>query len=480
MLKILLCWIAVALCANDNFCSIVKTVHELSLDGKILPYTAVTGKFPMDSPSGDEDPPEIFFIAYFKEHEHHRPITFVFPGGPGSSCGPQAISSFGPHRILTPAEGKTLLPPYRIIDNPETILLWTDLVFIDPLGTGLSTTQHNSEAVAKFFNVEADIRSLSDFIRTFIAYFNRWNSPKYLAGCSYGTTRCCGLAEDLTRHDFSISGLILLGSAVDYSTLLDQHNRTLPSALLIPTFAATAWYHGLLWPDKSLEEVVAYAREFMYTAYIPHLLQPQKNTPEETIAFYREVASLIGLPFDTIRRYQARFDEFLYTTEFFAHDRKVLGGLDTRYVGDLTTVQRKNLSDDPSYNDMQGLHCAFNDYLHNALKTNNPFDRYIPFSSSAFLLWNYQTRDSIEWPELVQRVRRTLVLNPEMQVFVGSGYYDCRTPFAATEFCFSHLNLPSSYDRNFQFEYYEAGHGFIFDLHSLKKLHGDLGRFFHK
>lgn len=479
-MRYFLLFFATFLYGNEEFLNLVETSHELILqDPEVaIPYKAITGKFPVASPASEKDHPEIFFIAYFKKEEKNRPITFIFPGGPGGSSGPEAICTFGPRRIVLPEEGKTLLPPYRLINNPETILPWTDLVFVDPVGTGFSTEGDDPETLRNLLSVDGDIVCLGDFIRSFIAYFNRWNSPKYLSGSSYGTTRCCGLAHYLMYHDFSIHGIILLGAAVDYSTLLNQHNRTLPDSLLLPTFAATAWYHGRLWPERTLDEIVDYARLFSFNRYIPAALQPHRLSPEEQETLYQDIATLIGLPVETVRRYQGRFDEFLYTTEFFGPERKVIGGLDTRYIGDLGSIQRRDCSDDPSYNDMQGLYCAFNEYLHNELETSKPFDRYVPFSWPCNFQWNYNTYDSIDWPEMMQRVRRTLIQNPEMKIFIGSGYYDCRTPFAATEYCFDHLNLPPAYKNNLQFAYYNGGHGFIFDHNCLKKLKADLEIFY--
>lgn len=471
---------AISLNADEDFINLVESSHTFCLEDpdSSFGYTAITGKFPVDCLDTDKTPPGIFFIAYFKDGEENRPITFVFPGGPGGSCGPEAICTFGPRRLLTPDEGKSLLPPYRIIDNPETLLVWTDLVFVDPVGTGLSTFGEDENAVRDLLGIEGDIIALGDFVHTFIAFFNRWDSPKYLSGTSYGTVRCSGIAHYLTVHDFSLHGLILLGSALDYSTLIGQHNRSLPDSLMLPTFAASAWYHGRLWPEKSLDEVIEYARRFTFDSYIPALLQPNGMGKEEQSSFYRELSELTGLDLETVCRYQGRFDEFLYTTEFFGKERKVIGGLDTRYIGDLSSVRRKNSYDDPSYRDMQGLHCAFNSYLRNELETARPFEPYVAFSSPAFKSWNYCTHDSIELPDLVQRVRKTLIRNPEMRIFVGSGYYDCRTPFAATEYCFDHIDLPPSYRDNFLFEYYEAGHGFVFDHACLKKLKKDLRRLY--
>jgi carboxypeptidase C (cathepsin A) len=206
------------------------------------------------------------------------------------------------------------------------------------------------------------------------------------------------------------------------------------------------------------------------------MLEPTRLSFPEQTAFYNQLAETIGLPIETVHRYCGRFDEQLYTTEFMASERKLIGGLDTRYIGDLVGIERYYF-EDPSYKDMQGILCAFNDYLQKELNLNKPFTPYCSFANQP---WNFSSYDSISWPDVLQRVRRTLIQNPQMKIFSGSGYYDCRTPFAATEYCFEHLELPPSYKKNLQFEYYEGGHGFIFDYPCLQKLHKDLVIFYER
>jgi carboxypeptidase C (cathepsin A) len=290
--------------------------------------------------------------------------------------------------------------------------------------------------------------------------------------------RCCGLAEYLAAQSLGLHGIILLGSAIDFSTLEGDRKDILPDSLLIPTFAATAWYHGRLWPEGTIEQVTDYARRFLYEEYLPFMIQPTRLGQREQNAFYSKLSELIGLKSETVRRYLGRFDEILFTTEFMGLERKVIGGLDTRYVGDLSSLRRVYMEDDPSYKDMLGISCAFNAYLQKELDTFRPFEKYALFTNRHF--WNFNTYDSTCWPEVFQRLRRTLVWNPSMKIFSGSGYYDCRTPFAATEYCFQHLELPASYLRSFQFEYYEGGHGFVFDLPCLKKLKKDLIAFYER
>lgn len=459
---------------------LTRTSHVYNSDGRSLHYTAITGELPIADKEEGVLLAQLFFIAYVVEDDPDRPITFVFPGGPGGSSEAEVMCTIGPRRLITPQEGKPLLPPYKIIDNPESLLSWTDLVFIDPVTTGYSKFAQDLEEEDKdqFFTLEGDIASLGDFIQTFISYFQKWNCPKYLAGISYGTLRCCGVAEYLGSYGVGLNGIVLLGSALDYSTLEGQRNLPLPDALLIPTFAATAWYHGRFWPEATIEQVVDYARRFAYDEYTPFMLQPTRLSPLEQNAFYAKLSELTGLKEKTVRRYLGRFNEELYTTEFMAEERKVIGGLDTRYIGDISTIQRCLIDEDPSYKDMIGIPCAFNAYLQEELETNRPFEKYATFMARRY--WNFWTSDSICLPDILQRLRRTLVWNPAMKVFSGSGYFDCRTPFAATEFCFDHLDLSSSYRQNFDFEYYEAGHGFVFHLPSLQKLKKDLVKFYER
>lgn len=450
------------------------TNHTIELENGPLSYTALTGMCPIYM--GDENQADLFFISYTKNSDEVRPLTFVFPGGPGGAGTIEAILTVGPRRLLTADEGRTILPPYPLIDNPQTLLEYTDLVFVDPVNCGFSKAGEEAD-LDYFFSVEGDIETLGEFVRAYIDMSHRWNSPIYLSGGSYGTLRCCGLSANLLQYGIAVKGVILDGCAFEWSTIQSQHDKAMPDWLLIPTFAATAWYHDRLWPEKSLEEVVDYARRFAYDEYAPYMLQPSRLSYVEKTALEKQLAELIGLPVDTVKRYNSRLNETIYTAEFFGPDRKVLGGLDSRYFGDASTID-PNHSHDPSYLDSIGSKPAFNHYLQSELDTHFPFKKYISFSIDAIHSWNFGTYDSFGEPSFLQRLRHVLVINPLMKVFVGSGYYDCRTPFAATEYSFDHLDLPESYKKNIQFEYYEAGHGFIFDYPSLKKWKQDLTKFY--
>jgi carboxypeptidase C (cathepsin A) len=242
--------------------------------------------------------------------------------------------------------------------------------------------------------------------------------------------------------------------------------------LVLPTFAATAWYHGRFWPEKPLSEVVDYARRFAYDDYAPAMAQPNRMDRYTKERFFKELAELTGLPETTIRKYNGRINEEIFTTEFFSPERKILGGLDTRYVGDQSSIKRWSTEEDPSYREeLRGLMPTFIHYLQTELEGGCGHLSYVPFSRQP---WFFNVMDLMEW------LRRALVINPDLQVFSANGYYDCRTPFLAAEYCIDHLDLPESYANNIEFKYYEAGHGLIFDADALQQLQTDLVGFYAK
>lgn len=467
---------------NDVEETLVRTSHEIDIPSGKLRYSAITGTLPQYTDTG-ETAGELFFTAYLKEeHDPNRPITFIFNGGPGGSSLSMHIAGFGPRRLLYPEEGQGTLPPFEIVDNQETLLDLTDIILVDPIGTGYSRAE--DPAYKDFYySVEGDILSFAEFIRVFCVHFDRWNSPKYLIGASYGTCRACGLAEALIgTSGIYLNGVALLGSVLDLNNEFFQRDNFMPECLLLPTYAATAWYHGRSKQDLPLKEVVEYARRFALDDYAPAMSQPTRLSQSQREAFYQELADLIGLPLDTIRRYRGRIPEHIYVSEFKAAERKLIGGIDSRYEGDISALVGE-YNEDPSYRNFRpAFFPAFMQYMQTELDTSSLASKYKGFSSEAFYRWDWWTYDTFTniptRPNFLQRLRRTLVAHPAMKVFVGSGYYDIRTPFMTAEYSIDHLELPESYRKNFQFEYYEAGHGFIFDLPSLQKMRQDLRRFY--
>jgi carboxypeptidase C (cathepsin A) len=230
--------------------------------------------------------------------------------------------------------------------------------------------------------------------------------------------------------------------------------------------------------EKTLKEVVEFARRFMNERYAPVMFQPSRLNGAEINTYYQDLANLIGLPLDSIRRYGSRIDEMTYVTEFMASERKNIGAMDSRYSGDISTINRE-LYEDPSYRDLApAFYPSYMNYLQTDLNLRIRSAAYEDFSIEALHSWDWGTYDSPGLPNFLQRLRRTIISNPTMNIFIGSGYYDLRTPFSAMEYSIDHLDLPSNYRKNFQIEYYEAGHGFIFDRDCLRKFNRDVKRFY--
>ncbi len=456
---------------------VTETEHSITLsNGTLLSYTALTGVLPQFYQ--EKKVGEIFFTAYVKETEDaNRPVTFIFGGGPGGSSISMHIGGIGPRRLLLPEEGQKSLPPYKMIDNAETLLRESDLVFIDPMGTGYSRA--DKEWYKNLcYGVEGDLNSFVEFIRVFCIHYNKWNSPKYLMGSSYGTARSCGLAERLAWEGIHLNGIMMLGCVLDFSTIYGDRDQALSDCLLIPTLAATAWYYDRTMGDKTLEEVVEYGRRFIAEESAPILFQPSRLDAFQQKEYFQGLADLIGLPLDTVRRYAGRINECIYTREFLAAERKVIGGLDSRFAGDVSSINGFP-PEDPSYRNFRpAIYPAYMNYLQKDLDLQMKSLTYHKFSNEAFDFWDWRTYDAFGLPNFLQRLRRTLIANPSMKVFIGSGYYDLRTPFSAAEYSMSHLDLPGSYRDNFQLEYYEAGHAFIFDSPSLSKFTKDVRKFY--
>jgi carboxypeptidase C (cathepsin A) len=423
------------------------TTHSLQLENETIPYTATVA-------TGD-----VSYISYIKQTTENRPITFAFNGGPGSSSVWLHMGTLGPRRLVSPEEGQKVAPPYKIVDNMETILDLTDLVFIDPSGTGFSHTDTTA------YSVKGDIESVGNFIREYLTKNKRWNSPKYIAGESYGAIRASGLADHLQdKFGIYLNGLVLISAAIDYQTFVFDQDNALPYFLYLPTYVTTAWYHDRYRPEASLEEVAQEAREFVYQTYASWLLCPKCHEKE---AIYKRLTEMTGLNSETIEQCRGRISDSLFQYSLLLNERKLTGSFDSRITGYYDTVHR-----DPSRSNIEGImSAALHDYLHKELEFPNS---YTIFSDTVHQQWKFNHN---EWgyPNLMSDLRRALISNPSMKIFVGCGYFDLATPFATAEYCFDHLNIP---DASVQMEYYEGGHMYYLNPSARVKFKQDLIRFY--
>ncbi len=377
---------------------------------------------------------QLFYTAYTKD-EPNRPITFCFNGGPGSSSLWLHLYALGPQRMAHPHELVSTAAPYHWVENKNSIFDLTDLVFIDPIGTGYSRTAEGVDP-AQFWRVDEDIECFADFIHNYLSLHQRWLCPKFLAGESYGTTRAAGLAAALQEErGIFLNGLILISPCIDFSSIdlsiFEMGNDSFsPPALLLPSLAATAWHWGLLSHDRSLYETVAEAREFAETDYLCALLQGAEGASE----ICEKVAHFSGLPYALVHALQGRIPLDFYRRALLSPKQCILNVHDSRLVGPPTTL---------------GAAVATgNAYFHQRAP-------YIDFSDQAAAHWKWP---SFQTPNFLAPLRRGLLLNPDLHLFVGCGYFDLVTPFAAAEASFKQLKLPL--ENRLEYHLYEAGHAF--------------------
>lgn len=454
------------------------TEHSITIDGEPLNYTANAGSLDIYDKEG-KVVGKIFFTAYLKTGDEDRPITFAFNGGPGSSSVWLHMGALGPKRILNCEEGQMATPPYSWTTNNESILDVTDLVFIDPIGTGFSRTEATSDK--QFYEVRKDIESIGEFIRDFITIFDRWDSPKYLAGESYGTTRAAGLSQYLHESlGIYLNGIVFISCAIDFQTLIFSQGNYLPNVLFVPTFTAAAWYHEKLQNNgsKSLEKTLEESKEFAYNELLPALYLGNLLSEKEQKQVINKLSFYTGIPVKTLQQYYPNFTDDLFIHELLKEDRLYLGRFDSRYTAPMNNLTRQKTSSDPSAFAVEGIFTgAFNAYLREELGLTEKYLPYEILNLSANSDWVY-TQYSINTLNTMDALRWSMCINPDMQIFVGSGFYDLATPFAATDYTFLHLNLSDSYQDNIMMRYYEGGHMFYLTPSNHKQFKQDLLEFY--
>jgi len=457
------------------------TQHTVTIAGEEVAYTATAGTIQLTN-RDDEPQASVFFIAYTRdniEDASKRPGMFCFNGGPGSSSVWLHMGCFGPRRVAFDEVGHTVGPPYELHDNPHSILDTTDLVFIDPVSTGFSRTEGDTNA-SQYHSVSGDIRSVGEFIRLWITKNDRWRSPKLLAGESYGTTRAAGLSSYLQGEGIAVSGAILVSAVLDFQTLRFGESNDLPYILYLPTYTALARYHGKLGDDLAerelpelLDEVEAWSRQ----VYGPALMQGRELPADERAALVTQLAAYTGLNEDVIDRSNLRVPQYRFGDALLSDERNIIGRFDGRIVGpDLDRATDRSGTSDPSYYRVApGFTASFNDYVRGELGYETD-DNY---EILAGLNWNFDiARNS--YPNISGDLRRAMTENPGLNVFVAAGYYDLATPYHAAEYTLNHaITHPHAVDR-LTIGYYESGHMVFTHGESLEKLRADLLPFFER
>jgi carboxypeptidase C (cathepsin A) len=398
---------------------------------------------------------EVFLTSYTLDGADpaQRPVTFAFNGGPGSSSVWLHLGILGPRRVVMGDVGALAPPPYSIVDNPESLLAHSDLVFIDPVSTGYSRAL-KGESPGDYHGFGADLESVGEIIRLWTSRNSRWLSPKFLAGESYGTLRAAGLTEHLqTRHGMYLNGIMLISSVLDFGTVDFAEGNDLPYVLFLPTYAAIAHYHGLH-GARPLADVLAEAESFASGDDLLALERGFRLTNRESIV--DRVAALTGLSADYVDRVNLRIEHVRFFTELLRSQRKIVGRLDSRFVGPDNDYGREHFSEDPSYSAILGpFTAALNHYVRAELNYAN--DLPYEILTGNVHPWSYKEFENAS-VTVANRLAAAMRANQNLKVHVASGYHDGATPYYAAEHVLAHLAIPAELRTNIETHYYPAGH----------------------
>ena len=458
----------------------VITHHQLSLNGKTMAYTATAGRLPIKRGDGKIEA-EMFFVAYTLDGQDasKRPLTFSFNGGPGSASVWLHMGALGPKRVVLQQNGFMPAAPYRVEDNPDTMLDRSDIVMVDAIATGYSRAA-NAELTKKFLGVKGDVQAFGEFIRLYLSRYERWNSPLFLLGESYGTTRAAGLAGYLADHGIAFNGITLLSMALDFQTLEWNNSNDLPYYLLVPTFNMIAGYHHKLAPDlaqdmaKTRDEVVHWS----VNDYALALNRGDALSPEEHRKIVEQLARYTGLRPEVVEAHDMRIDVPTFTRELLLDQKLVSGRLDGRFTSPNPDGER--FYDPASAAILPPYTSAYNHYLRTELnyKSDMPY-KVFAWDEVGFQKWEWG--NAVEgFPSTAGSLRAAMIKNPYMKILVMEGYYDLATPFAAANWTMDHLDLDPKYHQNVSYVTYGSGHMVYIDRAEHDKMKKDLVQFMEK
>ncbi len=446
----------------------IVTHHSIKIDGKEVKYTATTGTFLLKN-DNDTSIALIGFTAYKKDgvnNYNKRPITFAYNGGPGSSSIWLHMGALGPKRVVLNDPYAVPPAPYKMEDNKYSIIDVSDLVMIDPVGTGLSKPVGKSKG-KDFWGVNEDIKSVSEFIYQYLLKNNRLNSPKFLLGESYGTTRSAGVSDYLfERKGISINGIIFVSTVFDFQTLSFSRGNDLPYILFLPTYAAVSWYHKTL-PSQpeNLNSFLKEAEDFSQHEYSNALFNGSANDSAEISKVADKLYQFTGISKSYWEKANLRLNEPQYTAELLREKGVTVGRLDSRYTGPAEDLISEYSDYDPQSSSISPAFTAtFLEYLHNDLKFPTNQTYHISAYARKGFKWNWNRRtngrvSAFQNADVSPDLADVMAKDPYLNVLMLNGYYDLATPFFATEYTMNHLgnNIPNLKER-VHMKYFKAGH----------------------
>ena len=459
------------------------TAHTIKVGGAVLKYRATAGTLVIRN-DDEEAVAAIEYVAYTKDgvEASRRPVTFAYNGGPGSSSLWLHMGALGPRRIVTTDAAPTPPPPYQVVDNEETPLDVTDLVMIDPVGTGLSHAVGKAKN-KEFWGVDQDIDSIARFVVQYVNDNGRWNSPKYLLGESYGTMRSAGLVDALqSKWNMAFNGVVLISVFVDAKTDMTLAGNDLGFEMFVPTYAAIAWYHHLVGDAPTLDAFLAQAREFAAGPYAAALAKGDALPEPERKAVIATMSRLTALSPSYLDKADLRVSEGEFTAELLREHAEIVGRLDARFTGVALDRLAKEAREDPQSTAISGAFtAAFLAYLHEELKFGEGKTYKVEAEMWGEWDWKHKTPGShfpsAGWPNTGIDLAHAIATNPALRVLVLNGYYDLATPFFGTEYTMEHLGLEKKLRDNIEMRYFEAGHMMYLHPPSLKAFKGAIAKF---
>ncbi len=461
------------------------THHRIVIAGKTIAYTATAATIDLKNDAGDAIG-RMFYVAYTADGAQagHRPITFCFNGGPGSSSLWLHMASFGPVHTEVADAQSTPPPPYTVSDNPDSLLDQTDLVFVDAMGTGFSRILAKGKG-EDFYGTDADIAAFGQFIQRWVSVNARWNSPKFLLGESYGTTRAAGLLAHLNEKGMAFNGAVMVSS---YLNAWADFNgppfaNDLAYELYLPTIAASAWYHGQLDPKPAqLEPYLDEVRAFALGEYAAALAKGSKLGDAERDAVLAKLHRYTAMPNDFLLQANLRIDPSRFGKELLRGQRRTIGRLDARFVGiDHDAAGETPESDAADDAFAAAFTATLNSYVRGTLGYKSD-DLYRPTNyGEVGKDWD-DHHDAgggrTALPDVAEDLRRAMSANPALKVFFANGYYDFATPFFETEYTVAHMGLDAALEKNLSWGYYPSGHMIYINPGSRQRMKADLSRFY--
>lgn len=454
----------------------VITEGTITIASKPIKYNATTGYLQVQNKDGEKKA-NMFYVAYIKQGElnvKQRPITFVFNGGPGSASVWLHMGALGPKKIQMNSEGNAEKPPYSIVNNESSWLDLTDLVFIDPVGTGFSKPIEG-EKPEQFYGFDNDIQWVSDFIRLWTSQNNRWGSPKYLAGESYGTTRACGVVDYLMQeYQMYFNGISLISCAIDFQTLRENDGNDLPYICNLPVYSNAAVYHKVLKPEQLQDvDLTKKVETFALNEYATALLKGNLLTVQEKQLIANKLELYTGVSAQIYMQNNLRLSSTQFRKYLLDSKDLIIGRYDVRLTMDDPLNHRDFAGDDPSFTQISGAFgTAFNDYVRTDLKYKNDLPFYVIGN-----VYPWKFGDG-KYLNVSENLRNAMYVNPNMKVWLANGTLDLATSYFGTQYAVNHLDLSDNLKNNISLTYYKGGHMMYFVDSEIKKLKLDASQLY--